>query len=270
MNPAFLATCAFLVSVVPALSQPISVDADDLQSCFDKTVRLDRLACYDRLLENPITLIPTITAPNVESIVNPKVLAGAVRRAREKLVGHFQSNDGVAVSVINRTTGEQAEIPGAVTEEPLARLATAATQEQFRQTTDIYLALGAIEDAGEAGILLVSCKNNITQLRVQWDRPFRSNFIDTRFHLGTEIGLGGEVLSQRMRVLGDGHLLVAPRGLESIRLLTRLVGSNRFQVSTENGANIRSIFFNASALRSVLGLVARQCSWSVQTFGREF
>lgn len=254
----------------PGHGQNLTIDQAALEFCFSKPSRVNRLACYDDLFKNPNIEMPKVSVP--ERRVRPTLsgTAKSVLFARERLAAQLKTPTGVSVSVINRKTGEAGPIPGVSSHSVLRRLSLAATDQDFQDVYDIYLAISSIDGAGENGILLISCENNISHLRIQWDRLFEPIFVNTRIRLENKLGKKSDAISQRMRVLGDGHYLVAPRGLESIRILSKLVSGEKFQVSTDDQQNMRSIFFDAAALRGGLSIIARHCSWSVQSFGREF
>ena len=247
-----------------AAAATISVERAEIERCFEEPDRLDRLACYDDVLANPNVMS---TGVPVAQAVAPAVLAPSVRNARVKRDSALRTQSDVAVTVLNRATGTQNDIPGAAEASLFRRLYTATVSPAFRAENDIHLAIASIDQTGEPGILLVSCENNITHLRVQWDQPFSDTTVDTQVYFGSMIGDRSATIDQHMRVQGDGHLLVAPRGLESIRILTRIVSGERVNFSTNSDNQLRSMFFDMNALRGSLDLIARNCSWAQQNFG---
>ena len=256
-------------------AQQIVLDGAAVEACLSEDDRIDRLGCYDLLLGRPSD--PPALLPPPEPIAAEGVSEiPAETRAFQRL---FQTptvtDEGVAVTVLANDTGQ------AVLRDPdrfLQQIMSGQSGDQseaFRRDHDVFLAIPTLPDQGEEGMLVVSCENNITHLRAIWPTPFDRSAIASRFLFGNALADPSRQRDMVLRARPGGFELIGPRGLESIRMLGEAVSGQRLQIATGTGSGagpdaVRSLFFDMEPLRAALPLVARHCSWSVQTFRREF
>lgn len=258
--------CALVLSGAAAQAQNAALqDTPEFATCFAQDDRIRRLICYDDLFGRPAER--DLKAAVVPAPVTP-TLPAAVERSWGLLQSATITPEGVAVTIIDRETGKKA-IAGP--DGFLAEIDPPTDSEafdDFKSSYDLKLALPSQPASTEPGVLLLSCENNITSMKVLWTTQSSSRFETTRFHAGQNLSDAARDLLT-LRTEADGYLLAAPRGLESIRLVQALARGADAQITIGDGVNVRSLFFDAQALRAALPLIARQCSWSVQTFQTE-
>ncbi|WP_259779347.1 type VI secretion protein [Aestuariispira ectoiniformans] len=254
------AAAGCLVGTSAWTAETISLDPADVGKCFSETDRLDRLGCYDRLLGRP----------GIDDIGRPVATGGtgltgetppAVTFVEGFLATSATTAQGVHVTLLDRSTGEPVKVGDGVAsliDEPGGEQG----DERLGRNADVYLALRNIDDARTDGALLVSCENNITRMRIKWGTPFETATVPARFLFGDTLTDEGSI-KRVLRVGGQGYLLESARGLESIRLLRKMIAGSRVQISAGRGQAVRSLFFNANALRDALPMVGRHCSWKV-------
>ncbi len=254
----------------PAAAQNVVLQTETLNTCLNEDDRVDRLSCYDSLFERPADPAPLLTSPI--PVANPNGFRPPRARELEALLQSSAITDeGVAVTVLSTATGERMFTDPNTFMTDITARQTQSDSETFRRGHDVYLAIPTLPNAGEQGALIISCENNITHMRTLWQTQHNNNVVRTRVLFGETFTDAERRLEIRMRVRAGGYVLLAPRGLESIRVLSRATAGQRLQITTgETADDLRSLFFDVEPLRAALPLVARHCSWSVQTFRREF
>ena len=235
-----------------------------LEQCFSKSERLARLKCYDLLLERPQLLEEDTAAVETDQVERVAQLPPAISYANDLLISQHLIEDRVHITLRRADGGEYQEFiefEGGDLKGFLDEPRSEEQAEQLRLDTDLFLAIESDTSIGEAATLILSCENNISRLKVVFHQPFDGRFVDARFY-GSETLSDENSLSRKLWVRGDGYLLENARGLDSIKLIARLISGALSQVSVGNGENIRSAFFETEALTKALPYLARHCSWS--------
>lgn len=254
-------TVACLVAT-QALAQDISgsvmVDERELNTCFQTVERLERLMCYDTVLKRvEISDTVPVSKPSPEQIPKPNSVMFSGRLLGREAV----EKDGAFITLINRDSGDTLSNDsedGAfdLVDPPL-------DQEQLqtlRQENDLYVAIKSKDGIGEKTILVASCENNITRLKIYFYTPFEGRTEIARFYSGESLSEDNSEV-RHMWVRGDGYILENARGLDSIRLLKQLSHGLLGQISFRDGDDVRSSFFDTSPLNTAIPLLSRHCSW---------
>lgn len=245
----------------PSVADKLPVDKAALSKCFAEPDRLDRLGCYDQLLGRPGIADSAASASSASDQQSDTVRPRAVAYVDGFLNSPVVTKRGVHVSLIDRKSGQPLTGNYETEDGRIDLLSGATSADRLQRETDVFLALANF-DGEQNGVLLVSCENNITRMRVMWDTPFDGTTISARFLFGNKLS-GGPNIERVLRVGGNGYLLESARGLESIRLLRNMVTGDRVQISAGRAGELRSLFFDAGALRDALPMVGQHCSWKV-------
>ena len=256
-----------LVAFSAALSNPLQaqegvgdIDRSLLTPCFEDNERLSRLECYDTVLQRPkVTDVTPAPAPAPKAPVIP-----AIAFLTGLMTSPDVSENGVAVSLRARDNGASLRVFDVEGEVDLRDAAGEPVDlETYRDDTDIFLALQSVEGQGEDATLVASCQNDITRFRIYWYEPFATRTTSVRFHYDDSVteNTGREL--RQFHVRGGGYVTENARGLDSIRLTRAISGADMTQVGIGDSENLRSAFFNTSALNDVLPLLARHCSWAL-------
>ncbi len=124
---------------------------------------------------------------------------------------------------------------------------------------NVYLTKPAI-DASQSfkPILSLSCINDITSLQIILPKAY-GNIHSAEIDLSYAKDRGEK---QRWRVLMNGQVLSAPRGLESISYIQKLQREKLLQIQTSLNNQPITAVFDLSDLRAELAPLARACNWS--------
>lgn len=222
----------------------------EMQQCAGLTDSLERLVCYDRVYQSTNMAPVEPGGPSLPEQDEPAAMQEALDYlSSPKIVG-----DQLHLTLIDSRTGT------ALDDSAFDDLAKGgAALDDMRERADFVMAMAATPDSSETAVLTVACRAGITEMRVYWTNPFNSQRIQLRLRRGDG---AGEMVA--MRTKGDGFILEAPRGLEAIRIIRRMVEQSRIELlAGEAGVGrARSAFFEMRDLRAGLGLQARICSWS--------
>jgi type VI secretion system VasI family protein len=243
---------ALTVLVSPAEAESVlTVSEGAVKTCFEARERLERLACYDRVLQRPMTedVVLPPPAPTVS-----QARAAAEADLKTVLSTPWQSDDGVLITLQSHDNGD-------ILHDPFTLLAEAKTRPD-KLPADLYLALRSDPATGVAATLVLSCRNAITELQIYWPETLSGTVADVRLYYGRSLNDPADHEDRRFKVRGDGILLENARGLDSIRLARMLAGTAITQVSVGSGTDVRSAFFETVRFEPVLGLIGQQCAWS--------
>lgn len=225
------------------------------EACFDIAIGRDRLQCYDQSLGRPFgrTQLP------VEDLEQPN--AGGLSVAAPYL------NSSISLGAVQITLSEDGlRLP--FDAEAYELLDPQSDGDRYREMslkTNLDMALESDIEAGEPAILLLSCRQDITELRLIWDESFSGTQRQVDFYAGQTLSDRARI-SHAMRIDPAGNTLEMPRGLPSIRLVSDLLSGPHFQVAV-NRPNEPPLFaiFDTSDLRRALPMQARFCYWSSNT-----
>lgn len=256
--------CSAAVQSAAEESGSRAVSESALEQCFAQSERLARLECYDVLLERPQLLEDVAAAEETEQEERAAQLPRAITYANDLLTSQDLIGGSIHMTLRRADGGEHQaliEFEGGGLEDFLDEPRSKEEAKRLRLENDLFLALESDTSIGEAATLILSCENNISRLKVVFSQPFDGRFVDARFY-GSETLSDESSLSRKLWVRSDGYLLENARGLDSIRLIARIVSGALSQISVGNGENIRSAFFETEALGKALPYLARHCSWS--------
>lgn len=268
-----IAVCVFLSAVPLALAfaETVELDAHSVVLCVAEDDSVERLSCYDILhgrLSDPPPALPEVAPIAAPEDTDSLEVTNTYRAFFDSST---VTDKGVSVTVRDNRTGTPVLTNPATFMDDIQKRQTAKDSEAFRTGHDVFLAVSTLPELGEDGMMVVSCENNITHLRAIWTTPFDRSAIASRFVVGESLTDPAQSHDMVLRARSGGFELLGPRGLESIRMLREAVSGPRLQIAVgEASDDTRSLFFDMEPIRAALPLVARQCSWSLQTFRREF
>lgn len=211
-----------------ALSQTLvalTVDDDAVQDCQNQTIALQRLNCYDNLLNAPIhpVEIPKPPVPRTITII-----------------------DHINIQEQQRTPEDDPLLLNSQMED------ADSGQQQVIITTP---ALGAI---GIRPILAISCQRNITQLRIVLPEPIKSHTI-------INVTLLDETNQPRIqapwRVSGTGRIITTGRGMDSIHTIRALLRTQHIQLQSDQPL-LDGLRFDLTGLTEQLPVLASACHWN--------
>lgn len=113
----------------------------------------------------------------------------------------------------------------------------------------------AIASAAPAPYLVISCVQNISRLQLVLGRPVDVGRVKVR--------LQGEQRSTHAtswRVLENGQVLDAGRGLPGIEQIRQLIGAHRIHVQSDNPA-VDGLIFDAQGLDPLIDKARKTCRW---------
>ena len=253
------ALCVFSVlEAGSGLAETVTLEREQVRFCFDKAERLERLRCYDRVLNRPgFSDEGTRDKDEAENIPQALAFAMSLLETRDRV------ENRVHITLIDRETGDR--LRGGRYGGVFELIDIMIPQEEYdvlREESDMFLAMKSEEKIGEPAILVLSCEGDISHLKLYLGTPFEGKYADARFYGSS--ALGSDMVEQRsMWVRGAGHALESPRGLDTIKLLRRLTTGSLGQISIGEGREPRSAFFDTDALTEALPYLARHCGWVI-------
>lgn len=246
---------ASMIALSASFTSAKEASWNDAEACFKLNVGRDRLHCYDQALGRPFENQGLTTEPSTSVQVQGLSAALPYLEAPMQLGSVYisLSQDGVRLSADDQAY------------DLLDPRSDAEPYLEMVYNTDLDIALKSDPEAGEPAVFLLSCREDITEMRLIWDEHFPGAQRQVDFYAGSNLS-ERDRFSHVMRVDALGNTLEMPRGLPSIRLVGDLITGPRFQVAVNSpGAAPLFAIFDTSDLRQVLPMQARFCFWSSNT-----
>ncbi|WP_310620610.1 type VI secretion system-associated protein TagO [Flexibacterium corallicola] len=262
----------------------IEVDSDLLESCRLEADRVDRLSCFDELLGTGLTVISKETEQTSNTpakALEPgrlEVLANEVEDLRLPDEGDWvvRYRYGTSTDLLTKaelqdyitTLKKQAKQTSIQTNRDASPEKTAALNGEKSQLTfnpslkpNVYLTTrelppSDVERSAALATLMISCEEDITTAAVILDDP-----VDLR-RVSVNIRLNSKRTDQEVwRTTENGKVILAPRGLGSIKQISRWFASNRVQIDLRNEGKLKSYLFSISKLSREIKPLRASCHW---------
>jgi type VI secretion system protein VasI len=215
------------LTILLSFSQAIlalTLDDKAVADCQVKTISIQRLNCYDTLLNTPIhpVKIPKLPKPRKITLIDQINIQEQQRTAEDgplllnSLIEHADSG-----------------------------------QQQVLITTP---ALGAI---GIRPILAISCQRNITQLQIVLPKPLTAKAINLKV-LNDQ---GQQSLQASWRIRAAGKIVATGRGMASIRSARELQRYTSIQLHSDQPM-LDGLRFDLTGLNQQLPVLAAACHWN--------
>lgn len=246
-----------LLLLAPLASHAVSVSGPDAAACTQIISAIERLACFDALagtpprpVERPARTVSIDAAPMAPPSLLPDEPAPALDIAPPVaaeqpppfLPAPTLASDLVRMNEAARQAGDTAFL-------------LSHTQDEHAGQHRVMISAPA-QAAGPPTYLAISCLSNISRLQLVAEQPFERNQISIRLHID-ERPLSA---ARRWRVLDEGNVVDAGRGLVAIEQLRPFVAGAQLRVESDY-APLNGLTFNATGLQALLSRQREACHW---------
>lgn len=251
--------------LAPSASHAVSVSGPDAAACTQIISAIERLACFDAQAGTP------------PRPVERTERTGSIDPAPMGLPGLLPDEPALALDIAPPVTADQpppnlpapnlGTTPGTTLASDLVRM-----NEASRQAGDTEFLLSHTLDqqagqhrvmisapaqaAGPPTYLAISCLSNISRLQLVAEQPIERDQISIRLHID-ERPLSA---ARRWRVLDEGNVVDAGRGLVAIEQLRPFVAGAQLRVESDY-APLNGLTFNATGLQALLARQREACHW---------
>ena len=246
-----------LLLLASAGSHAMSVSGPQAVPCTQIVSAIERLACFDaqagtppRPAEFPARTVAIDPAPTGPTTLLPDEPAPApgmapplpTERPLPFLPAPTLATDLVRVNEAARQAGDTAFL-------------LSHTQDQQAGQHRVVISAPA-QTEGPPTYLAISCLSNISRLQLVAERPFDRDQINIRLHIDDR----PLSAARRWRVLDEGNVVDAGRGLVAIEQLRPFVAGAQLRVESDY-APLNGLTFNATGLQALLSRQREACHW---------
>ncbi len=247
----------FAISLV--LSVPLHSSASDapwgsvaneaIDQCRHISSNVDRLYCYDHLFKASVNTNIQVEQPTGEKTDEPAKTINPFVEAVKTIEDRRQIDNSLFLSHIQY---------GINFVEKNGQYDPALMGQLGEAGYNVYLTKPSLNASQTfKPILAISCINDITSLQVVLPKP-HGNVHSTEVILSNRQGVEEK---QRWRVLMEGQVLSAPRGLESIRYIQNILNYDVINIQTTlNGQTVQAAF-DLHDLRKEIKPLSIACHW---------
>lgn len=120
----------------------------------------------------------------------------------------------------------------------------------------VFISAPAVTALDDGRYLMISCQADISRLQLLLERPIKRHSVTVQLQVD-----GGAVAPARSwRVLEDGRVIDAGRGLPAVELIRRLGQGSRITVRSDD-PGLNAMVFDAVGLAAMIEEERRACHW---------
>lgn len=121
--------------------------------------------------------------------------------------------------------------------------------------TELVISAPAIASGDQRSYLVISCIQNISRLQLITHKHIDTGWVTVRLK-----GDGGSTNETSWKVMENGQVLDAGRGLPAIEQIKKLIGAHRIEV-TSNHSEVDGLTFDAQGLDPLISQARSTCRW---------
>lgn len=131
----------------------------------------------------------------------------------------------------------------------------ASAGEEDWRLHGLVISAPAIASAEPRPYLAISCIESISRLQLITARPLDARWVNVQMQ-----GMGIPTVATPWKVMENGQVLDAGRGLPAIEQIKKLIGAQRIQLLSDNPA-VDGLMFDAQGLDLLISKARSTCRW---------
>lgn len=184
---------------------------------------LERLACFDSAAGTPVVVAPVLPAPFTRAQGAP-------------VFSWVQANERVR--------------------QPHGTQFLMSVTEPHAGGEHVIISAPALGTLAPHPYLAISCESNISRLQLLTPQPLR------RGSVAVQLFVDNQAVSSRRhwRVMEEGRLVEAGRGLPAVEIIKRLGTGNRIEIKSDH-PDLHGLAFDGQGLHAMIDVERRACHW---------